>query len=295
MRRTQSSMLVAIIAAIGFSTSSFGQAPAKQGSPARPRQAPVQQVSSDTRYIVQIGSSFETAEEANELRSKLRPKYPSAQTENPSGSEALYRVRIGPYASREDAQQVANELAGQGFLGVIILPLRRPSQKPGAPVERIEPAQGQGSDDAMRRAIANLSTQIGLLTDEMRMLRRETQRNSSMMELLLNEDRLAKLEDKIQDAVDHKAQLDAREQEIARRTRNIQGELVLRGGLRRDEAEAAIRADLQRALDDVRSQQTVYQQRIVELNDQATRLRARVETIRKKLELLDVKSEKEEK
>ena len=295
MRRTQSSILMAIIAAIGFSTSVFGQLPAKQGSPAKPRQTPVQQVSSDTRYIVQIGSSFETAEEANELTSKLRPKYPSAQTENPGGSEALYRVRIGPYASREDAQQVANELAGQGYLGVMILPLGRSSQKPNAPVEKIEPAQGQGSDDAMRRAIANLSTQIGLLTDEMRMLRRETQRNSSMMELLLNEDRLAKLEDKIQDAVDHKAQLDAREQEIARRTRNIQGELVLRGGLRRDEAEAAIRADLQRALDDVRSQQTVYQQRIVELNDQATRLRARVETIRKKLELLDVKSEKEEK
>src|SRR2546425_11583062 len=127
------------------------------------------------------------------------------------------------------------------------------------------------------------------------MMRRETERNSAMMDLLLNEERLAKVEDKIQDANDHKAQLDAREQEIARRSRNIQGEVVMRGGLRRDEAEAAIRNEFQRALDDAHNQQAVYQQRLAELNEQAARLRARVETLRKKLELLDVKNEKEEK
>jgi hypothetical protein len=172
----------------------------------------------------------------------------------------------------------------------------KPSQKPiTEPVEKIEPAQAQEPDEAMRRAIANLSTQIGLLTDEMRMLRLDTQRNSIMMELLLNEDRLARVEDKMQDAVNSKAQLDAREQDIARRSRNIQGELLLRGGLRRDEAEAAIRADLQRALDDAHNQQAVYQQRSAELNEQATRLRARAGMLRKKLELLDLKNEKEEK
>ena len=147
----------------------------------------------------------------------------------------------------------------------------------------------------MRRTLSSLSTQIGALADELKMMRRETERNSTMLELLISEERLAKLEDKIQDAIDRKAQLDAREQEIGRRSRNIQGELVLRGGLRRDEAEAAIRGDLQRALDDVHTQQAAYQQRVAELNDQATRLRARVETLRKKLELLDLKSDKEEK
>jgi hypothetical protein len=153
----------------------------------------------------------------------------------------------------------------------------------------------QEPEDQMRRAIANLSTQIGLLADEMRKLRRDTERNSGMMELLLNEDRLAKVEDKIQDATNNKAQLDAREQDIQRRTRNIQGELLTRGGLRRDEAEAAIRLELQRALEDVRTQQLASQQRVAELNEQAARLRARVEALRKKVELIDVKSEKEEK
>jgi len=173
----------------------------------------------------------------------------------------------------------------------------KPSQKPATePAERTELTTPiQEPDESMRRAITNLSTQIGLLTDEMRKLRRETERNSGMMELLLNEDRLAKVEDKIQDATNNKAQLDAREQDIQRRMRNIQGELVLRGGLRRDEAEAAIRSDLQRALDDVRSQQVANQQRIAELNEQATRLRARVEALRRKIELIDVKNEKEEK
>lgn len=294
MRGIQSSMLVMIIAAFGFSTSSLGQAPAKQGSPARPRQAPVQQVSG--RYVVQVGSSFDTAEKANELTTKLRITYPSAHTQHPSGGDTLYRVRIGPYDSREDARQVANELTGQGFAGVMILPWSNTSRKPASDqVEKVEPAQTQEPDEAMRRTLSNLSTQIGALADELKMMRRETERNSTMLELLINEERLAKLEDKIQDAIDRKLQLDAREQEIGRRSRNIQGELVLRGGLRRDEAEAAIRADLQRAVDDVHTQQAAYQQRVAELNDQATRLRARVETLRKKLELLDLKSDKEEK
>jgi len=173
----------------------------------------------------------------------------------------------------------------------------RPPQKPAPePVEKpvlttpiIEP------EDQMRRAITNLSAQIGLLTDEMRKLRRETERNSGVMEMLLNEDRLAKVEDKIQDAANNKAQLDAREQDIQRRLRNIQGELLLRGGLRRDEAEAAIRSEFQRALDDIRTHQIANQQRVAELNEQAARLRARVETLRKKLELIEVKNEKEEK
>jgi hypothetical protein len=173
----------------------------------------------------------------------------------------------------------------------------KPPQKPAPePAEKPElTAPIQEPEDAMRRAIANLSTQIGLLTDEMRKLRRETERNSGMMELLLNEDRLAKVEDKIQDANNNKAQLDAREQDIQRRLRNIQGELLLRGGLRRDEAEAAIRSEFQRALEDIRTQQVANQQRVAELNEQAARLRARVETLRKKLEIIDVKSEKEEK
>jgi uncharacterized protein involved in exopolysaccharide biosynthesis len=125
-------------------------------------------------------------------------------------------------------------------------------------------------------------------------LRRETERNSGTMELLLNEDRLEKVEDKLQDALNSKAQLDAREQDIQRRMRNIQGELVLRGGLRRDESEAALRAEFQRVLDEVRTQQTAHQQRIAELNSQATRLQARVETLRKKIEIEDAKAEKKE-
>jgi len=78
--------------------------------------------SSDARYVVQVGASFGTADKANELTTQLRKKYPSAHTQNPTGTDTLYRVRIGPYNSREDAQQVANELATQGFKGVMIFP-----------------------------------------------------------------------------------------------------------------------------------------------------------------------------
>jgi len=100
-------------------TSSANQAgkPAPAAANAQPQQA-----SSDARYIVQVGASFGTAEKANELTTQLRKKYLGAHTQNPTGTDTLYRVRIGPYNSREDAQQVANELASQGFKGVMIFP-----------------------------------------------------------------------------------------------------------------------------------------------------------------------------
>ena len=81
-----------------------------------------QQPSSDARYIVQVGASFGTVEKANELTNQLRKKYLGAHTQNPTGADTLYRVRIGPYNSREAAEQVANELASQGFKGVMIFP-----------------------------------------------------------------------------------------------------------------------------------------------------------------------------
>jgi len=169
----------------------------------------------------------------------------------------------------------------------------KPTQKPLDPAEKtVAPAPAPEPEELMRRAITDLSIQIGLLTDEMKKLRRDTDRNAGILELLLNEERLTKLEDKLQEATNNKGQLDAREQDINRRMKNIQAELAMRGILRRDEAEAAVRADLQRGLEDVHNQQSIWQQRIAELNEQAVRIRARVETLRKKFEP-EPKEEKE--
>ncbi|HYP25831.1 MAG TPA: SPOR domain-containing protein [Blastocatellia bacterium] len=76
--------------------------------------------SGETRYLVRV-AAFGTAEQANQLVSELRRKYISAHTQTPSGDDTLFRVNIGPYNRREDAQQVANELAGEGRKGVMIL------------------------------------------------------------------------------------------------------------------------------------------------------------------------------
>ncbi|HSB10327.1 MAG TPA: SPOR domain-containing protein [Blastocatellia bacterium] len=95
--------------------------PATRPPPATPTPQPPP-ASSDARYVVQVGASFGTAEKANELTAQLKKKYASAYTQGPTSSDTLYRVRIGPYSSREDAQQVATELSSQGFKGVMIFP-----------------------------------------------------------------------------------------------------------------------------------------------------------------------------
>ena len=98
-------------------------------------------------------------------------------------------------------------------------------------------------DEMMRRAASSLSTQMDSLTKEMRLLRKATERNSMLIELLLYEERLAKVEEKLDAAIMLKADLDAREAELQRRMKNIQQEVMMRGGLRRDEVEAALLGD----------------------------------------------------
>jgi cell division septation protein DedD len=88
-------------------------------------QAAGQQPESEAGYVVQVGSAFGTVAEANKFMSELRQKYPSAYTQNPGSQDTLYRVRIGPYKTREEAQQAGNELASQGFKGVMIFPFNQ--------------------------------------------------------------------------------------------------------------------------------------------------------------------------
>jgi len=99
-----------------------GPTAAVKSAPANANTQPQSPSSSDTRYIVQVGASFGTVEKANELTAQLKKKYLGAHTQNPTGGDTLYRVRIGPYDRRDDAQQVANELSSQGFKGVMIFP-----------------------------------------------------------------------------------------------------------------------------------------------------------------------------
>lgn len=168
-----------------------------------------------------------------------------------------------------------------------------------------EPERGQTDkqeplsdpDQEMRQAIKHLSVEVNSLSTEVRRLRKVTEQNAATMELLLSEERLWKVEDKIQALTDQRSQLDARDQEIQRRMRNIPGEMLLRspGTLKREETEATIKADLQRALDDVRTQQSSSQTRLAELAVQAERLRARITTLRAKVDQVESGLEKQDK
>jgi cell division septation protein DedD len=91
-------------------------APQSQGS-----QSPAGEAGSgEARYIVRV-AAFGTVEQADQLATDLRRKYISAHTQPPSGNDTLFRVNIGPYNRREDAQQVANQLAGEGRKGIMII------------------------------------------------------------------------------------------------------------------------------------------------------------------------------
>ena len=153
------------------------------------------------------------------------------------------------------------------------------------------------TDLEMRQAIRHLSAEVSSLSAEVRRLRKVTEHNAATMELLLSEERIWKVEEKIQALTDQKSQLEARDQELQRRMRNIPGEILLRspGTLKREETELAIKADLQRALDEVRTQQSSSQTRLVELSAQAERLRARIVVLRAKVDQAESGIEKQDK
>ena len=179
------------------------------------------------------------------------------------------------------------------------LAFQRPKQDPPPKVGPVRPLPAKDelqepeptpvlplTEEAFTRVMADLSEQIVNLTTELRMLRKEAERNSTTMELMLNEERLLKLEAKLDDMTELKYQLDGREADLLRRLRNIQQEIILRGGtiLRREEAEAAVRGELNRALESTRAQRESTEHRVTELTSQAEGLRRRIETLKKRLE-----------
>lgn len=189
----------------------------------------------------------------------------------------------------------AMALAAEGFAQEPARPARQTQRAVSEPQEKTDTERApQGTEETMRGAMSGLTTQMDSLTKEMRLLRKATERNSMLIELLLYEERLAKIEEKLDAAIVLKSDLDARESDLQRRMKNVQQEVMLRGGLRRDDVEAALKAEIQRALEDVKTRQSLQQERISELQAQALRLRARVEALRKKLDREDEKTEQKQ-
>jgi chromosome segregation ATPase len=136
----------------------------------------------------------------------------------------------------------------------------------------------------LQAAIKALADQVAALGVEIRKLRHSTEKTSLSLELLLGEERLARIEDKIESTQDSRAALDARERQQQYRLDNIQQEVTFRGGLDREAGEEAIRADVQRQLEDIHSQQAAAQKRVTDLQSQARSLRSRIEELRRKVD-----------
>jgi rare lipoprotein A len=70
-------------------------------------------------YCVQVGS-FSVEERARALRAELAPRYGDVYISPVRAhAELLYRVRVGPYRERRDAERRAGEIASLGLPGVV--------------------------------------------------------------------------------------------------------------------------------------------------------------------------------
>lgn len=161
---------------------------------------------------------------------------------------------------------------------------RPPQERSGAdkPVESPD-QEASESQEALRRAIEALTHQIGSLSLEIQKLRLDGERTSQMTQLLLFEERLMRTERALEQVQQERVELESRDQQLQIRLRNVPQEAAIRGG-RREDVEAALRADIQRALDVTRDHIGETQARIYELQSQAEVLKSRIEKLRKILE-----------
>lgn len=66
-------------------------------------------------YFVQAGA-YRTPEEANAQRARMAMAgFESQVSEREQGGKPVYRVRMGPFSSRTEAESVEQKLRGQGF------------------------------------------------------------------------------------------------------------------------------------------------------------------------------------
>jgi cell division protein FtsN len=106
----------------GQAGSSGGSNDQDKTGTAQSRLSPTPNDDQNARFIVHV-ATFGTAEQADRLTRELKRKYLSADTQQPTpGGDTLYRVNIGPYKSRADAEEVARELQGEGRKGIMVLP-----------------------------------------------------------------------------------------------------------------------------------------------------------------------------
>jgi rare lipoprotein A len=82
--------------------------------------------SSGTGYYLQVGA-FGARANAEQMRRRLRGQLAAPVTiadadSSGAGARALYRVRVGPVASRTDAERLAGELAALGVGPSLVTP-----------------------------------------------------------------------------------------------------------------------------------------------------------------------------
>ncbi|HYP26002.1 MAG TPA: hypothetical protein VE262_04720 [Blastocatellia bacterium] len=162
-------------------------------------------------------------------------------------------------------------------------------QKSPASAEAGQEQVVEGNEEALRRAISGLSEQIGELKNEVRRLRQETERSSITLEIMLNEERLAKAEAKLDADTDQLNQLDSHMQDIQRRIETVPQEVLARGILRREEGEKALRAEYERLLEQTKEERVTQQQKVTESQAKVARLRQQIEALSRKLEPVEEK------
>jgi len=163
-------------------------------------------------------------------------------------------------------------------------PEGRPAQSEAPPPagENAKPFPETSSD-----LIKALAQQVRDLTIEVGRLRRTLERNDLSMELLLSEEKLARLEDNISACKQRGAELDASERVLNYRQDHVNDEVVLSARLDRQEAEAAVRADIEQRFQAVHDGRAANQQRMASLELEASKVRKHIQELQRAIAAAD--------
>ena len=106
----------------------------------------------------------------------------------------------------------------------------------------------------LRKTVETLTEQVKLLRSDLAAREEADAETLDSMRLLLVEERIARLKSELEDARARRRNGQARVDEFTERLRNIGPDMIMAGGIDREESERAVRAALGRALADAQNE-----------------------------------------
>jgi len=158
-----------------------------------------------------------------------------------------------------------------------------PQSRPGAPAQAASQPSTSSDTAKLQRAVSDLVREVRLLREDLALRQIADEFTIGQLRLMLLDERIARLDREQSDLQARLSAAIATERDLQRRLDNIDTELILYGGLNREDSRRAITTSLTEQLNRAREEEQRLRVRAVAIGRELTAANQEAETLRAKL------------